>query len=145
MSFAFQGLDLLCVHVYSAGVVSARVTLTHNLGDDGVVFRGQTATFNCTIVVGNDTVITWSSAHYIGRRGVVLQLTSIDPPGSSTSNQQNPTTVATLINTTHSRDGVTTVTSSLQLVASAQYPTSNITCRANGHGRGATITFQTGN
>ena len=132
------------MHGYTAEVVPC-VTLTHNLGDNGVAYDRQRATFICMIVAGQDIdiVITWSSDEYIGTGGIVLQLTSADSVGSNKYNPRIPTTVVTMINTTHSSDGVITVTTSLQLVASVQYPTSTITCRANGHGPNATVAFQT--
>ena len=136
-----QGLGLLCIRDYTAGVVPS-VTLTHNLGDGGVAYNGQRATFMCIIVAGQDLIITWSSDEYIGTGGV-LQLTSADPPGSITSSLQNPPTKVTLRNTTRSSDGTISVTSLLQLVASALYPTSSISCRASGHGHNATVAFQT--
>ena len=132
----------VCMIIYTAGV-DPRVTLTHNLTDGHVVYDTQRVIFFCTIIANQATTITWSSDEYIGTEGVDLQLTSDDPLGFSTSNQRDPTTVVTLINTTRSSDGVITVTTSLQLVTSAQYPTSRITCKANGHGPNATVAFQT--
>ena len=46
-------------------------------------------------------------------------------------NQQNPATVATLINTTRSNETVMVITE-LQLTASAMYPNSHVSCKANG-------------
>ena len=137
---------IYCVmHNYTAVVVPGRVILAHNLGDSNVAYNTQRVTFICTIIVKDrDLVITWSSDEYIGTGGLVLQLTSADPPGFSVPNPRNPTTVATLLNTTRSSDGLITVTSSLQLVASAKYPTSSISCRANGPaGPVETVAFQT--
>ena len=116
--------------------------LTHNLDDDAVAYNGQRVTFVCTIVAGCDILITWKSDHYIRPRGDVLQLTSNDTEGSTVNNTRNPTTVATLINTTQSSNGEITVVSELQLTASASYPNSRVSCRANG-GRIHTVTFQT--
>ena len=133
-------MNLQCV--YNNADVDPLVTLTHNLGDDEVAYDGQRVTLICTIIGGYHTVITWRSAHYIGMRGDYLQLSSADPIGHNITNSRNPTTVATLINSTHNRNGVITAVSELQLTASAQYPTSNVGCRANG-GSFSTITFQT--
>ena len=109
------------------------VSLTNDLTGD-VAHRGQRVTFICTIVADDDVpvVITWRSIHYIGIRGDYLQLTSADPEGHSTTNSRNPTTVATLINSTRSNRVITAV-SELQLTALARYPTSNVSCTANGH------------
>ena len=92
------------MHGYTAEVVP-HVTLTHNLGDDGVAYDRQRATFICMIVAGQDIdiVITWSSDEYIGTGGIVLQLTSADSVGSNKHNPRDPTTVVTMINTMHSQ------------------------------------------
>ena len=120
------------------------VMLTHNLGDDAVAYNGQRVTFICTIniVAGRDNIIiTWESAHYIGTgRGHNLRLNSSDPESHTARNSQNPTTVATLINSTRNSNRVITAVSELQLTASARYPTSTVSCRANG--RRSIITFR---
>ena len=123
--------------------VDPLVNLTHNLSGGGFAYNGQRVTFICTIVVAHDTVITWESDDYIGTGGDVLQLTSVDPEGTSATNPRNPTTVATLISTTRSSDGVITAISKLQLTASALSPTSYISCMTNGAGPVKTVTFQT--
>ena len=114
------------------------VTLTHNLGRDAIAYNGQRVTFTCTvnIVVDRDIVITWRSEDYIGHGSNVLQVTSESPVANKS------TTVVMLVNSTRSSDGLLTVVTELQLVASASYPKSHLSCRANGV-RARTVTFFT--
>jgi hypothetical protein len=103
------------------------VILTHDLGSRAVAYHGQAVTFTCTvnIVMDRDIVITWRSEHYIGD---VLQLMS-DAPVGTTVNQS--TTVAILTKHTQSNRIITIVTQ-LQLIASAMYPDSRVSCQPNG-------------
>lgn len=121
--------------------------LTHNLGGGGIAYNGQRITFLCTIVeYREDIIMEWSSEQYIGTGGDVLQLTSDHPIGYTANDTWNPTTVATLISTSTRRSNVVvtvTVVSELQLIASARYPISNVSCGANGRGPVSTVTFQT--
>ena len=95
----------------------------------GEAYHGQRVTFTCTIVANSDVILTWRSAQYIDGN---LQFKPADPEGQNITDSQNPTTVATLINTTRSSNGEITVVSELQLTASVLYPTSRVRCRANG-------------
>jgi hypothetical protein len=106
------------------------VILTHNLGSRAIAYHGQAVTFMCTvnIVVDRDIVITWRSEDYIGTGGDGLQLTSIDPVGT-TANKS--TTVVTLTNRTRN-NGITTIVTQLELIASAMYPDSRVSCKPNG-------------
>jgi hypothetical protein len=96
-----------------------------------MAYNGQRVTFTCTIniVVDHRIVIRWRSEDYIGT-GVrdILQVTSDDPIGST---DNISTTEATLISGTRSNNGLITVVTELQLTASAMYPISHISCRAN--------------
>lgn len=90
----------------------------------------------------HDLIINWRSSDYIGDRGEILQLTSTDPVNHTETSRRRSTTVATLLNTTRS-NGVVTVVSELQFIASAQYSTSHVSCKANGRGPTETVTFRT--
>ena len=114
--------------------------LTHDLIEGNQAYDGQRVAFWC-IIVGLDTVVTWRSQDYIGTGGDVLQLASADPAGQTASNSRNPTTVATLINTTRN-GGVTTTISELQLTASSQSSVSNVSCGVNGQGPVNTTLFR---
>ena len=114
--------------------------LTHNLVGGNRAYDGQVVTFLC-VITGVDTVLNWISDDYIGTGGDVLQLASADPVGQTASNPRNPTTVATLVSTSRS-GGVTTTVSELQLTASSQFPTSNVSCRDNGQGPVNTTSFR---
>lgn len=116
------------------------VMLTHDLIGGNRAYDGQRVTFRC-VIVGLDTVVTWRSQDYIGTGGDLLQLASADPAGQTASNSRNPTTVATLINTTRI-GGVTTTISELQLTASSQLFTSNVSCGVNGQGPFNTTLFR---
>ena len=109
--------------------VHPSVTLTHNLGRDAIAYSGQRVTFTCTvnIVVNRGIVITWRSKDYIGRN--VLRVTSENPVDTTVNRS---TTVVMLVNSTRNSDGLLTVVTELQLVASASYPESQLSCRANG-------------
>ena len=114
--------------------------LTHNLVGGNRAYDRQVVTFRC-VIVGVDTVLNWMSDDYIGVGGDVLQLASADPVGQTASNPRNPTTVATLVNTSRS-NGVTTTVSELQFTASSLFSTSNVSCRDNGQGPVNTTTFR---
>jgi hypothetical protein len=107
------------------------VILTHNLGSGAVAYSGQKVTFTCTvnIVVNHDIVITWRSEDYIGRGHDVLQVTSKDPEGTT---DHKLTTAVMLINRTQS-NGMVTIVTELQLIASAMYFSSQVGCKPNGH------------
>ena len=122
------------------GVDDPDVMLTHDLIEGNRAYDGQRVTFQC-IIVGLDTVVTWRSQDYIGTGGDVLQLASADSAGQTASNSRNPTTVATLINTTRN-GGVTTTISELQLTASSQFSSSNVSCGVNGQGPVNTALFR---
>ena len=68
-----------------------------------------------------------------------MQVTSESPVGTTDSRS---TTVVMLVSSNHSSDGLLTVITELQLVASASYPMSRLGCRANGV-RIRTVTFST--
>lgn len=111
--------------------VAVNISLASNL-IERVAYHGQRVICICTIFTRNDVVITWESAHYIGTEGDDLQLISTDPEGSIVTNLRNPTTVATLVNTTRSNGMITTI-SELQLTASLSHPTCDVSCRVTGH------------
>ena len=123
------------------GSVDPSVMLTSNLFKGRRAYDGQRVTVRC-VVVGIHTILTWRSVQYIGTGGDVLQLASADPAGQMASNSRNPTTVATLISTSHN-GGVTTTVSELHLTASSQFPNSSVSCGVNSHGPVSTIVFQT--
>jgi hypothetical protein len=110
------------------------VVLTHNLGSGAIAYHGQKVTLTCTVnivtVVNRGIVITWRSGDYIGP-GDVLQVTSKDSVGSTV---HKSTTAVTLISTTQS-NGMITVVTELQLMASAMYPNSRVSCQPNGRVR----------
>ena len=110
--------------------IAVNVSLISDLmGSDA--YHGQRITFKCTVVVvdhDNNMVITWSSDDYIGTRD--LQLRPADPMRHTATSPRHRTTVATLINSTHS-NGVVTAISELKLIASSRYRTSHVGCRAN--------------
>ena len=105
--------------------------LTSGLTGD-LAYHGQRVSFVCNTVVTHDTIITWTSPHYIGRYGERLQLLSTEQDGFTERSQRFPTTVAILVNTTRTNETVT-ILSKLQLIASGLYPSSRVSCRANGH------------
>jgi hypothetical protein len=131
--FSCPQIKLLEWNLYVCTEVHPPVILTHNLGSGAMAYSGQRVTFRCTVnlVVNRGIVITWRSEDYIGRgrRGDVLQITSDDPEGTTVNKL---TTVATLISSTRSSDGLTTVITELQLTADAMYANSDVGCRANG-------------
>ena len=128
-------IDLICISITGA---PPPVQLTSTLFDGYVAYEGQQVNFTC-ITISNDSIVTWISDHYIGG---FLPIVFDDDPGVSHSNQQNPSTVATLINAT-SNGGVMVIKSQLQITASMQNPNSSISCRINSHGPMNTITFRT--
>lgn len=117
------------------------VSLTTNDLRGNVAYPGQEVIFICRIATTHDVVISWKSVQYIGDGDDVLQVTSIDPLGYSTSNRQNPTTIATLVSKRH-RNGMMIVISHLRIIASDKYPFSRVHCKANG-GQFQTVTFRT--
>ena len=119
------------------GVPPPSVQLTSTLFEGDVAYDGQRVSFTC-IATSTDDILTWSSDHYIGD---ILQIGFHDGPGFTDSNQQNPSTVATLINTT-SNGGVMVIESRLQIIASMQNPISSVSCHINSHGPMNTITFR---
>jgi hypothetical protein len=125
---------------YVCTEVHPPVILTYDLGIDATAYSGERVTFRCTVnmVVDLGIVITWRSEDYIGR-GDVLQVTSDEPAGTTVNKS---TTVVTLISSTRSSDGLTTVITELQLTASAMYANSHVSCMANG-GYISGITFFT--
>ena len=114
------------------------VQLTSTLFNGNLALEQQQVNFTC-VVASTDDILTWSSDHYIGS---ILQIGFHDGPGFTDSNQQNPSTVATLINTASS-GGVMVIESRLQIIASMQNPKSNVSCHVNSHGPMNTTTFQT--
>ena len=114
------------------------VSLISDIKGD-VAYHGQRVRLLCTIIANRDIIVTWRSLQYIGID--VLQLLSTYRDGYTVRSQQHPSTVATLINTTRS-NGTVTVTTELQLTASAVHRISRASCRANG-GRRHTVTFVT--
>ena len=114
------------------------VQLTSTLFNGNLALEDQQVNFTC-VTHSTDNIVTWVSDHYIGG---FLPIVFDDDPGVSHSNQQNPSTVATLINAT-SNGGVMVIKSQLQIIASMQNPNSSISCRINSHGPMNATTFQT--
>ena len=125
------------------GVRPSEVLLTSNLNEGNIAYDAETIIFTCTIR-GNGTILTWTSAEYIGRGGDVLEFSSIDSSGQTTSSSDNPTTIATLINTNTDPDTqVTMIKSELHIIASVRHPTSSVGCRINSHGKANITEFET--
>ena len=114
------------------------VSLTSDVPGN-VAYHGERVKLLCIIVADRNILVTWRSPQYIGVD--ILQLLSTYRDGYTVRSRQNPATVATLINTTRS-NGIVTVTTELQLTASAVHRISRASCRANG-GRWHTVTFFT--
>ena len=113
--------------------IHSPVILIDNLGSGAMAHDGQRVTFMCTIniVIGRAIVIAWRSDDYIGIGGTddILQVASNAPLGTTVNKS---TTVLTLISSNHSSNGLLTVVTELQLVASASYPKSHLSCRVKG-------------
>jgi hypothetical protein len=125
-------MTCIIIYVHVCTEVHPPVILTYNLGIDATAYSGQRVTFRCTVkfVVDLGIVITWRSEDYIGRsRGDVLQVTSDDSAGTTVNKL---TTVVTLIRSTRSSDGLTSVITELQLTADTMYANSRVSCMANG-------------
>ena len=113
------------------------VQLTSTLFNGDTAYEGQQVVFTC-VTTGTDDILTWRSEHYIEG---ILQVSFHDPLGSTDSNPQNPSTVATLINAT-SNGGVIVIESRLRITASMQNSISSVSCQINSIGLVETITFR---
>ena len=113
-------------------------------------YHTQTVIFTCTIRDNGQgpIVLAWKSENYVGLGGDVLELVSIDNPGTTEYSSTHPTTVATLISTTTNNDTGVTVTeivSELRIRASIQYPNSSVSCQLDNHGTPVTFEFRKAN
>lgn len=124
---------------YAEAASAPTVQLNSTLFNGDTAYDEQQINFTC-ITNSTDGILTWRSEHYIGL-GNILQSSYYDPLGSTDSNLQNPSTVATLISAT-SNGGVMVIESQLQITASMQNPNSNVSCQINSNGRVKTIPFR---
>ena len=143
-------ISLLLLVLLGMAQSRVTVTLTSNLdqkiGDDVVAYDQQTITFRCAIVTRGTGVhiLSWLNDQYIGPGEEALQVTSDQEVGHRVNNSENPTTIATLVNSsiidpdTHSQSEIV---SELHLIASLQHPASSVSCRLNSHGEPQTISF----
>ena len=83
-------------------MVQSKVTLTSNLDErtGNVAYDRQRATFRCVITTQDSGIhiLSWLSEDYIGPGEETLQVTSTQDAGHRVNNSQNPSTVATLVN-----------------------------------------------
>jgi hypothetical protein len=124
-------------------IAAANAELSSNLNVGATAYDNQIVTFQCTIRgTGDIVVLSWSSDDYIGPGGALLQVASFQDLGHTTNSPVNPNTVATLTSVTTDADtGVTEVVSRIRITASAQHPTSSVSCRLDNQGTPSTITF----
>jgi hypothetical protein len=124
-------------------VTPSNAELSSNLNVGATAYDNQIVTFQCTIRgTGDIVVLSWSGDDYVGPEGALLQVASFQDLGHTATSPVNPNTVATLTSVTTDPDtGVTEVVSLLRITASAQHPTSSISCRLDNQGTPNTITF----
>lgn len=111
---------LLSAAIIQVGALIISVNST--LPSDHQVCPGEEVSFTCVV---QGEILSWSSEEYMGSDGEQLEFGTINKP-NETSNYSN--TVATLLSIHKSeRDGVT-IESRLEIIASAKYSTSSVTC-----------------
>ena len=114
--------------------VSSDVALSSSLDLRSTAYPQQTVVFTC--VTNGSSILVWSSDDYIGNQRDIT-FTIVDSPGLIL---HSGTTVATLVSVTGDREVV--LESTLEIIASSQFPMSSVACRDVDNGRINQTSFQ---
>ena len=116
----------------------SKVVLNSTLGKERIAYPQQTVVFTCT--TRKSSILEWSSDHYIGNSGEILQLLSVNCLTTEVRSTIDSNTFATCLSVTQ-ENGVTVIVSELRITVSAAFTTSTVNCSNNGLGSSDSIIF----